>query len=72
MSQEELYCTPFCEQARKRIAELDGVLKHLASFKYVGGGYFRKRGVPRGEAAETIHGSQVMEMIESALEGADE
>jgi hypothetical protein len=30
-------------------------------FEYIGGGYWRKRGVPRGEKAEILHGDEAIE-----------
>ena len=39
--------------------------KFQFSFEYIGGGYFRKRNVKRGEKAETLHGDQA---VTAALE----
>jgi hypothetical protein len=36
-------------------------------FEYVGGGYWRKRGVPRGEKAETLHGDEAIEKARAEL-----
>lgn len=36
-------------------------------FEYVGGGHFRRAGVPKGEPAETLHGEQVAEFVRAAL-----
>lgn len=32
-------------------------------FEYIGGGYFRKIGVPKGKVAETLHGMQAIEYL---------
>jgi hypothetical protein len=42
-------------------------LSELFPFTYVGGGHFRENGVPPGESAKTLHGSQVPEFIYEAL-----
>lgn len=44
------------------------LLERLASFEYKGGGYYRKKGVPKGKTAEMLHGSQIQELIEEFLE----
>lgn len=36
-------------------------------FEYVGGGYWRARGVDRGEVAETLHGEQVVGRLEAMI-----
>lgn len=36
-------------------------------FEYQGGGYFRRKGVPKGEKAEMLHGEQVVDYIFNAL-----
>lgn len=36
-------------------------------FVYVGGGYFRRMGVPIGEVAETLHGNEVVDYIANHL-----
>jgi len=33
-------------------------LKEVFPFQYVGGGYFRKSGTPKGEVAEILHGAE--------------
>lgn len=38
----------------------------MIDFEYIGGGYFRKKGVPVGEKAETLHGWQAIEACEVA------
>lgn len=37
-------------------------------YDYVGGGYYRLKGVPRGEAAETLHGEQVAEWVRARID----
>jgi hypothetical protein len=37
-------------------------------YEYVGGGYFRRKGVPKGEPAETLHGAQAVEYAYSEIE----
>lgn len=34
-------------------------------FEYVGGGYFRRKGVPKGEVADMLHGQQVVEAVQA-------
>lgn len=36
-------------------------------FEYVGGGYWRRRGVPRGERSETLHGAEVLSALAASL-----
>ena len=35
----------------------------LFPFEYQGGGYFRRRGVPKGESADIIHGEQAVRFL---------
>lgn len=35
-------------------------LKKVFPYKYVGGGYFRKIGVPKGKSAEILHGEKAI------------
>ena len=37
--------------------------KELFPFDYVGGGYFKKKNVPKGKRAEILHGMQAIEYI---------
>jgi hypothetical protein len=32
-------------------------------FEYVGGGFFRAKGIPKGEEAPMLHGSEVLEQF---------
>ncbi len=32
-------------------------------YEYVGGGYFRRKGVPKGTQAETLHGQQAIDLL---------
>jgi hypothetical protein len=32
-------------------------------FYYVGGGYFRQKGVPRGKKAESLHGQEAIDYL---------
>jgi len=36
-------------------------------FEYVGGGYFRDKGVPQGIKADTLHGSEILDEFCSEL-----
>lgn len=36
-------------------------------FYYVGGGYYRRKGIQKGETAETLHGEQVADYIRQYL-----
>lgn len=38
-------------------------LSEVFPFEYQGGGYFRRKGVPKGEVADTLHGQQAIEYI---------
>ncbi len=37
------------------------------AYEYVGGGYFRLKGVPRGQKGHAIHGAEYMKLVEAAL-----
>jgi hypothetical protein len=39
----------------------------LFPFEYVGGGYFRKRGVKTGQSAEMLHGKDAVMYVYKAL-----
>ena len=39
-------------------------------YEYVGGGWFRQRGVPKGETADMLHGDHAIERYQQALCGA--
>jgi hypothetical protein len=51
---------------RERAAKPVG--RDLFPFVYVGGGYFRRAGVPRGDVAEMLHGQQVVEYLLAAAD----
>lgn len=38
-------------------------LEEVFPYEYVSGGYFRHRGVSKGESAETLHGMQAIEFL---------
>jgi hypothetical protein len=40
-------------------------LAKLFPFEYVGGGYFRKKGVKKGTTAQTLHGKEAIEYMYS-------
>ena len=42
-------------------------LKRVFPFEYVGGGYFRKKGVPKGKSAEILHGMDAIEFVVKAM-----
>jgi len=42
-------------------------LAEMFPFDYVGGGYFRKKGVKKGEKADILHGEQVPQFIYEAM-----
>lgn len=48
------------------------MLEYLTSFEYTGGGYYRKKGVPRGESADMLHGSEIQQLLQEALSKANE
>ena len=37
-------------------------------FEYVGGGYFRRKGVPKGTPAEILHGEQAIAYLLDVIE----
>jgi len=39
-------------------------------FEYMGGGYFRRKGVPKGQPAEMLHGMEVVEYLYAQLEAS--
>lgn len=39
-------------------------------FEYVGGGYFRKCGIPKGRKAETLHGQEAIDFVLAKLADA--
>ncbi len=38
-------------------------LKEIFPFEYVGGGYFRRKGVPKNVSAEIIHGQEAIKRV---------
>jgi hypothetical protein len=42
-------------------------LEEIFPYEYVGGGYFRKKGVAKGDKADIIHGPEVPKFIYDAL-----
>lgn len=42
-------------------------LDDLQHFKYAGGGHFRDDRVPKGVSAPTIHGNEIIEIIQNHL-----
>ncbi len=38
-------------------------LKDIFPFEYVGGGYFRRKGVPKNVRAEIIHGDEAVRRV---------
>lgn len=42
-------------------------LEQAFPFEYVGGGYFRKKGIPKGTKAPILHGQQAIEFLYEAL-----
>lgn len=51
---------------------IDMPLRELFPFEYMGGGYFRKRGVPKGVNAEILHGKEAIEYLYKALTKREE
>lgn len=43
-------------------------LKTLFPFEYMGGGYYRKRGVPKGISAEMLHGDEVVKRLYAEIQ----
>jgi hypothetical protein len=46
-------------------------LKELFPYVYMGGGYFRERGVPKGMIAETLHGMQAIEFLYNQIKAEE-
>ena len=46
-------------------------LKILFPFEYVGGGFFRKRGVSKGTSAEMLHGEEVITYLYKAMKRSE-
>lgn len=42
-------------------------LKELFPFEYVGGRYFRRKGIPKNVPAEIIHGDEAIKLIYSQM-----
>lgn len=42
-------------------------LDEVFPFEYIGGGYFRRKGVPRGVSADILHGMQAVEFVREAI-----
>lgn len=38
-------------------------LNEIFPFEYVGGGYYRRKGIPKGQVAEILHGMQAIEYL---------
>lgn len=45
-------------------------LKEIFPYDYQGGGYFRMRGVPKGETAPILHGQQAVEFLYDKIKEA--
>lgn len=48
---------------RQASAAAREALRAKFPFEYVGGGYFRRKGVPKGQTAEMLHGEQVVDAL---------
>lgn len=46
-------------------------LDNLFPYEYKGGGYFRKRGVERGESAPILHGQQALDYLFKKMQEKD-
>lgn len=42
----------------------------MITYEYISGGWFRERGVPKGESADMLHGDHAVERYQQALCGA--
>jgi hypothetical protein len=42
-------------------------LKELFDYEYVGGGYFREKGVKKGDTAKILHGMQAVEHLHELM-----
>ena len=43
-------------------------IKEVFPYQYVGGGYFRKKGVPEGQKTECLHGMEAVEYVLKRIE----
>src|ERR1700720_1207497 len=43
-------------------------MKRMKAFEYAGGGYFREKGIPKGEVAEIIHAPELMAQLQDRIE----
>ena len=43
-------------------------LKEIFNYEYVGGGYFREKGVKKGDTAKILHGMQAIEYLLDKVE----
>ena len=42
-------------------------LDQLFNYEYVGGGYFREKGVKKGDTAKILHGKQAVEHLHKLM-----
>jgi hypothetical protein len=42
-------------------------IEDIFPFEYISGGYFRKKGVKKGEKAEILHGDQAIKYVYDAM-----
>lgn len=47
--------------------EVDMKLNELFPYQYVGGGYFRRKKVPKGKSAKVLHGEQAIQYLYDKL-----
>ena len=47
---------------------MSATLDELFPFEYSGGGYFRRKGVPKGDVADILHGMQAVEYLYAAMQ----
>ena len=46
---------------------MSATLDELFPFEYSGGGYFRRKGVPKGDVADILHGMQAVGYLYAAM-----
>lgn len=69
LSIEDASAKWWCPQLRPKgnMTDKRASFDEVFPFEYQGGGYFRRRGVPRGETAEVLHGEHVARFVYDAL-----
>ena len=54
------------------MSDADKELNELFPFEYISGGYFRQKGVKKGEKAEILHGDQAIRFLYESMKKKEE